>query len=306
MAGDNNGGDNENTPAVNPYVVGLKPPEILTNLTMEGYIKWKKRFEIYRIASGNDKASEEVQQATLLHCMGEQCIDIYSTFDFETQTKSYARIIKKFDDYFVPAENESVSSHVFFTRDQLQDESFDAYLTDLRKLSVDCEFGELKDRLIRDRIVAGIHDKTLKNRWLRESDLTLTKTITICKAAERAGAQIKKIENPSEIAVLKKNNNVRKVEYQNKRGAQRRQQYGHHQNSRDKEEDSSCHHQQQQPAYRGKEQTAASSPDSCGRCGYVHQWKKCPAYGKTCGSCGKLNHFKKMCKKKCTNKSCKL
>lgn len=98
------------------------------DLTMESYIKWKKRFEVYRKASGIDK-KEDVQVAILLHCLGEQCLDIHNTFVIaEEERDNYAAIIGKFDEYFVPAKNESVYSHLFFTRSQQGGESFDAYL----------------------------------------------------------------------------------------------------------------------------------------------------------------------------------
>ena len=34
----------------------------------------------------------------------------------------------------------------------------------------------------------------------------------------------------------------------------------------------------------------------CNRCGYKHEYKKCPAFGQTCKSCQKNNHLAKMCK----------
>ena len=52
------------------------------------------------------------------------------------------------------------------------------------KLSHDCEFGTLCDSLIRDVIIIGILDNRLRERLLREHDLTLENTIEHCKAAE--------------------------------------------------------------------------------------------------------------------------
>ena len=37
------------------------------------------------------------------------------------------------------------------------------------------------------------------------------------------------------------------------------------------------------------------SPIECGRCGYTHAEKSCPAFGQSCNKCGKLNHFQKKC-----------
>ena len=40
----------------------------------------------------------------------------------------------------------------------------------------------------------------------------------------------------------------------------------------------------------------------CGKCGYKHEPRKCPAFGKLCHNCKKKNHFSTVCKnKKCMN-----
>lgn len=67
-------------------------------------------------------------------------------------------------------------------------------------MSAECNFGELKDRMIKDRIIAGINDKRLKDRLLRESDLNLKKTIQLCKVAEIAEEHVKKLDNTQEIS----------------------------------------------------------------------------------------------------------
>ena len=35
---------------------------------------------------------------------------------------------------------------------------------------------------------------------------------------------------------------------------------------------------------------------NCKYCGSSHQWRQCPAYGKTCKACGKKSHFAKKCR----------
>ncbi|XP_064410442.1 uncharacterized protein K02A2.6-like [Latimeria chalumnae] len=37
---------------------------------------------------------------------------------------------------------------------------------------------------------------------------------------------------------------------------------------------------------------------SCGKCGNVHEYRNCPAFGKKCKFCGKYNHFARQCKSK--------
>ena len=56
---------------------------------------WKKRYEIYTIASESDKKSEKIQCAQLLHLLGDEAIDIYNTFDFAESEKDKIETLKK-------------------------------------------------------------------------------------------------------------------------------------------------------------------------------------------------------------------
>ena len=55
-----------------------------------------------------------------------------------------------------------------------------------------CEFLTLKDILIKDRIVLGIISQRVRERLLREDDLTLQKAMQICQAAEATERQLNK------------------------------------------------------------------------------------------------------------------
>ena len=47
---------------------------------------------------------------------------------------------------------------------------------------------------------------------------------------------------------------------------------------------------------------SAGSTIKCGKCGYKHEPRKCPAFGKLCHNCKKKKHFSTVCKKrKCMN-----
>ena len=65
-----------------------------------------------------------------------------------------------------------------------EDRSFDIFVTDLRRKAEYCDFGAIKDSLIRDQIVVGINDPKLRERLLRETDLTLEKAIKLCRITE--------------------------------------------------------------------------------------------------------------------------
>ena len=48
----------------------------------------------------------------------------------------------------------------------------------------DCEYGTLKDELIRDRIIVGVLDDTLSDRLQAKSDLTLVDAVRMSRQAE--------------------------------------------------------------------------------------------------------------------------
>ena len=52
----------------------------------------------------------------------------------------------------------------FNNRNQDAGESIDTYTSNLRSVSDTCNFGTLKDEMIRDRIVCGVRDSCLKKK----------------------------------------------------------------------------------------------------------------------------------------------
>ena len=79
----------------------------------------------------------------------------------------------------------------FNNRSQEQPESIDTYITTLRALAETCEFGTLKDDLIRRRIVSGVRDNGIRRKLLQESGLLLSRRVDICRANEATTAQLK-------------------------------------------------------------------------------------------------------------------
>ena len=93
--------------------------------------------------------------------------------------------------------------YCFNNRKQESGESFDMYLTALRTLAKTCNFGSLKDELIRDRIVCGICDTGTRKKLLQELKLTLQKCINVCQSAETTATQIKVMNGNEEVHSLR-------------------------------------------------------------------------------------------------------
>lgn len=75
---------------------------------------------------------------------------------------------------------------VFRSRKQEQGQSFDVFLTDL-KMSI---FEQLKDSMIHDQVVFEIFDERLREKMLRDSDLTLDGAVKLCHASELSAMHV--------------------------------------------------------------------------------------------------------------------
>ena len=99
-------------------------------------------------------------------------------------------ILTALEMYCVPRKNRTYKQYVFRMTIQ-EDRLFDTFVTDLRRRAEFCDFGAIKDSLIRDQIVVGINDPKLRERLLRETDLTLEKAIKLCRITEQSREQSK-------------------------------------------------------------------------------------------------------------------
>ena len=107
------------------------------------------------------------------------------------RASDYNSVLKKFKEYCEPRKNEVFERYKFWQRDQHEGETIDQWVNDLRILLGSCEYGDQKEKNLRDRILFGVADTRVKERLLRESDLTLTKALDICHAAEASKVQLK-------------------------------------------------------------------------------------------------------------------
>ena len=93
----------------------------------------------------------------------------------------YKTVIEKFDSHFRTKSNITFLRFKFFNVKQQENQPVDDFVNELRTKAQECEFLELTESLIRDRIVCGINNLKLQERLLREPDLTLDRTILLCK-----------------------------------------------------------------------------------------------------------------------------
>ena len=106
--------------------------------------------------------------------------------------------------YCTPKKNVVYERYLFYNRKQKEGEQFEQFLTHIKKLAQNCEFGDLQDQMVRDRVVMGINDTVVQERLLRVENLDLKKTVDHCGAAEISQAQIKTLYEERKVEIVNK------------------------------------------------------------------------------------------------------
>ena len=163
----------------------------------ENWRRWKQKFEVYMKASGAAGKPEDVKVAILLHCIGDEGLEVYNTFQYaEDENKDLLSVnMTKFERYCTPRKNTLFERYQFSERKQLDGETIDQFATELKIRAQSCEFGAENEKMIRDRVVFGVRDVQLKERLLRGSpDITLEQVLGMCRATEATKIQMKTLK----------------------------------------------------------------------------------------------------------------
>ena len=251
----------------------LDPPASFDFTRPDEWPRWKRRFQQFQVASGLASESEERQVSTLLYCMGEAAEDTLSSTGISSEgKKKFKTVMEKFDTFFQVRRNVIFERARFNRRSQGQNESIEQFITSLYPLAETCDYGELKDEMIRDRIVVGIRDQSLSERLQLDSALTLEKAKTLTRQREAVHEQQMFLSSgasgqPSQVDAIK-----HKVTFKRGNTSDRRNQAVTNRTN---------------PAGQAK---------NCTRCGRgPHSRNSCPAKDATCDACKKKGHFKSQC-----------
>ena len=178
--------------------------------------------------------------------------------------KKFDKVIEKFDAFFRVRKNVIFERAKFNQRIQGPDESVEQFITCLYSLSDTCKYGNLRDEMIRDRIVVGIRDRSLSERLQLDAGLTLESAKTRARQREAVHEQQSVLRNAPKQEVA--------VDWVSRKPPRR-------------------------PSYKPR------PPDSgqCSRCGKErHPRNVCPAKDAICHKCTKkvLSHYSSQCRSK--------
>ena len=242
------------------------PPSFSFDQTNVGdaWRRWQSQFETYYTACELSEKKGEVQVAILLHAAGPEAQEIEKQFSYDEakgeKKTDYKTVLKKFSEYCHPRKNVVFERYRFWQRGQQKGETVDTWVKELKILANNCEFGTELDNMLRDKLVFGVADERVKERMLREPDLTLIKAVDLCRAAETTRMRMQEMtlgaSSSAHIDAVRK-------ESAPKSGDNRSMQF----------------------------KNSATEEYSCRKCGTRHKQRECIAYGKQCKVCKGFGHF---------------
>lgn len=234
---------------------------------------WYGRLQFFFEANEITDASKK--RAHLLTLCGEQTYDIVCALVQPKQPNqvSYEDIVKMLKAHFDPQPSEVFCRARFQRRDQKHDETVSDYVTALKKLAADCNFGTSADTaanptmlpmdvMLRDRFVCGLRNEQVQQRLFAEKDLTFKKAFDLALRAENA------IEDQKRV----------KTEF--------------------KEFHESCISTCKIDNQGHSSASAQKKKQRCWRCNALHNPDTCKFQTVSCNYCKKRGHIEKACLKK--------
>ena len=170
----------------------IKPPmmDFENGNVAENWKMWCQHMQLLLTGPLAEKKDEQKSSYFLLY-IGQTGRDIYNTWYSPEDTKpTVEELITKFSEYCKPKKNTIMARFKFNSRVQKANENTDQFVTDLRLISQECEYGELRDSLIRDRIIFGTKDNKIRERLLQDEDTKLDKAIEIARSIEATTEQM--------------------------------------------------------------------------------------------------------------------
>lgn len=243
----------------------------------QSWLQWKKRFVRYMKVSGLQHKDEDEKVNLFIYIMGEEAEEVLLLAKEAPRTLDDA--IKHFDQHFIPRKNTIFERFKFNSRVQNPGESIDNFITSLHSLAEHCDYGNLREDLIRDRIVVGMADNKTSERLQLQSTLTLAEAIAAAKQSELQSKQNQILRQENRIRINQVSSQQNKNTHQSSKSGQPRT------------------FQPSQSSQTDKNYKRPQAEGTCKYCGLSsHPRDKCPAKDSSCRTCSKRGHWSKVCR----------
>ena len=248
---------------------------------------WIRLFENFIFSKNSarkdeEKLTDEEKNRFLFTLLGFEGIRQFSSLPVcdKIATVTHETFIAAAKELFDAPVNPFKAYYDFESRNQLPQETTQEYLTSLRSLMADCDFGGRENHHLAVRLACGCHNRDTQKKLLALPNVDLELVLRIMKAEELANSSANAISATP----------IHKIDKPQVSYKQHQQQQ--HKATQHKKSTGSSFNKQPSNSHSNKHKT-------CGNCGYGNHPPndpKCPANGQQCRTCGKTGHFSKMCR----------
>ncbi|XP_070394438.1 uncharacterized protein [Dermacentor albipictus] len=243
-----------------------------------------------------------------------------TTSDAVPPALEFPRLLQRLDRLFAASTNVLAERHEFTSRKQFEGEGFLEFVTALKEKAVQCSFGTSYDERVRDQIIHGIANASVREKLLAHGEtLSLDKAEEIGRSLEalhRANRafdseKIQRIE-AAQLGAPSTSQDGRLLPGSRQDG---RRSPGGHEDGRlfPRSRQDGRRLPRGRPDYqhfpRGSSGTRNEAQDAknpnfdrstCDRCGstkHIATYRNCPARNRRCNACHTLGHFASACRK---------
>ena len=189
----------------------------------------------------------------------------------EEERKDY-KTVEKFDSFFKVRKNVIYERARFNRRSQQSGETVEQYIMALYDLAENCDYGNIREEMIRDQLVVGIRDSTLSKKLQLDPKLTLEIAKTAICQKEAVCEQQQTLKGAENTATPIGSVNAIINQRPKFRGNPRRR------------------------SNRDIPRKQPSTGEKCGCCGKERLSRaKCPAKEAQCHNCRSIGHCSTMC-----------
>ncbi|KAI0221653.1 hypothetical protein LSAT2_027057 [Lamellibrachia satsuma] len=158
------------------YEMAVQRPHTFDVRNPDRWPEWVEQWERYRNEILCDEP-DEVHLISLLHAIGGDARDIVKSLKLSNDQRSQYHHVREALDKYFPKKYVIRERCKFYTRKQEDSETAEDYIITIKKIAAKCEFVDISSQ-IRDRLISGVIDNTLRNDMLMTA-LELTEEVVI-------------------------------------------------------------------------------------------------------------------------------
>ena len=169
------------------------PPPLDLDCDPATWRKWRKLVQAHATVTQFAKKKDDERAAIIVTLLGLRALDLHDSLPFSSDAEKadLKSTLDYLEDHFVGKTNIIHERFVFNSREQHEGESFPQYLAVLRQQARLCNFQNIdEEQIMRDRLVCGIRDESLRQTMLAKQKLTLEECIMLCRGKEQATSQM--------------------------------------------------------------------------------------------------------------------